>query len=209
MALQLFGVMPADPAHDSTLPRGTSVVVFRDLAALVANARYARVAAAPDAVHLHHSIVEAVFDQRVILPAPFGTIFESHDTLMRWLELHYVTLAEAVTFVEDRVMVRVLVRAVDGAPAAAAGQTPEAATAVRSVAAETFRVLRRHAVASVPVARGDSPDNEVVSSFLIDRDKWALFADLVREEQQRLPGGRVESSGPWPPYDFVQMQFGG
>jgi len=30
----------------------------------------------------------------------------------------------------------------------------------------------------------------------------------VREERLRLPELAIEQSGPWPPYDFVRLQFG-
>jgi hypothetical protein len=32
---------------------------------------------------------------------------------------------------------------------------------------------------------------------------------MVKEEAKRLPGLRIDVTGPWPPYDFVRMQFGG
>jgi hypothetical protein len=121
-------------------------------------------------------------------------------------------------------MGRVTVRAGDRPPAETAdGERlpfPRAARVVdvQASAMESFRVLRRHAVASVPVAQpiGDGPgagrggaDAEMVAaSFLVERDRWSLFADVVAEEGKRFPDLRVECTGPWPPYDFVRMQFG-
>ena len=35
------------------------------------------------------------------------------------------------------------------------------------------------------------------------------LSDVVREEGKRVPDLLVECTGPWPPYDFVRMQFGG
>ena len=46
------------------------------------------------------------------------------------------------------------------------------------------------------------------ASFLVERERWDVFNDIVREEQKRLREMRVECTGPWPPYDFVRMQFG-
>jgi hypothetical protein len=60
-------------------------------------------------------------------------------------------------------------------------------------------VLSNHAAEAAPAAR---------ASFLIERERWDVFCDIVREEQKRLREMHVECTGPWPPYDFVRMQFG-
>ena len=206
-ALQLYGIVALDHAHDTLLPPGTSVVVFRDLGALVGEASYALVEPSADAVRQFHAVVVGTFIHRAIVPAPFGTRFESRDTLLRWLELHYFTLMEALTYVEDRVVARITVTYGEMSDA-----TAETATAadLRSRAAETLRLMRRHAVASLVVNPSKGiPEPALASAFLVDRDRWPVFTDLVREEQERNPGLRIESTGPWPAYDFVHLQFGG
>jgi hypothetical protein len=206
--LQLFGVVLLDVSGPSPPVRGVSVVSFRDIGALVADSPYA--APTPTAQHVadYRRIVEGVFARQTIVPAPFGTVFRSRDSLMRWLELHYFTLVEAVTFVADRAMARVSV---------SYGDEPENTTAMAidadlldTAADESFRLLRRHAIASLVMgnhAGGGGPAAR--ASFLVERDRWDVFCDIVREEQQRLREMRVDCTGPWPPYDFVRMQFGG
>lgn len=53
----------------------------------------------------------------------------------------------------------------------------------------------------------DHPDAN--ASFLVDRSRWRAFADAVANESQHHPALDVEMTGPWPPYDFVRLQFGG
>ncbi len=206
-ALQLFGVVLLDVSGPAPPVRGVSVVSFRDLGALVADSPYAAPAPTAQQVAHYRRIVEGVFARQTIVPAPFGTVFRSRDSLMRWLELHYFTLVEAVTFVADRAMARVSV---------SYGDEPENTTAMAidadlldTAADESFRLLRRHAVASLVTnhhAGGAGPASR--ASFLVERDRWDVFCDIVREEQQRLREMRVDCTGPWPPYDFVRMQFG-
>jgi hypothetical protein len=50
---------------------------------------------------------------------------------------------------------------------------------------------------------------EASASFLVDRSRWRAFADAVAGEQHRDPELEVRLTGPWPPYDFVRLQFGG
>ena len=205
-ALQLFGIVSLDVSGTS-LVRGVSVVSFRDLGALVTDTTYTVPTATAQHVAEYRRIVEGTFARQTVVPAPFGTVFRGRESLMRWLELHYFTLLEAVTFVADRAMARVSV---------SYGQEPDTTMAMAidaelldTSADESFRVLRRHAIASLVMsnhAGGMLPMAR--ASFLVERDRWEVFNDIVKEEQRRLREMRVECTGPWPPYDFVRMQFG-
>ncbi len=206
-ALEVDGIISLDVSGATSPVRGVNVVSFRDLGALVADASYAAPAATPNHVAEYRRVVEGAFARQTIVPAPFGSIFRSRDSLMRWLELHYFTLLEAVTFVADRAMARVVV---------SYGDEPENTTAMSidadlldNAADESFRLLRRHAVASVVISNHAAEVGPAArASFLIERERWDVFNDIVREEQKRLREMHVECTGPWPPYDFVRMQFG-
>jgi hypothetical protein len=206
-AVQLFGIISLDVSGPTSPVRGVNVIAFRDLGALVTDTTYSAPSATTQHVADYRRVVEGAFARQTIVPAPFGSVFRSRDALMRWLELHYFTLIEAVTFVSDRAMARVSV---------SFGEEPENTTAMSidadlldNTADESFRLLRRHAVASLVMsnhAGGAAPAAR--ASFLIEREKWDMFNDIVREEQKRLREMQVECTGPWPPYDFVRMQFG-
>ena len=206
-ALQLYGVISLDVSGTTSPVRGVTVVAFRDLGALVTETAY--VAPSPTAQHVadYRRVVEGAFARQTIVPAPFGSVFRGRDALTRWLELHYFTLIEAVTFVADRAMARVSV---------SYGDEPENTSAMAidadlldTAADESFRLLRRHAVASLVMTNHTGPVAPAArASFLIERDRWDVFSEMVREEQKRLREMRVECTGPWPPYDFVRMQFG-
>ena len=206
-ALELYGVISLDVSGATSPVRGVNVLAFRDLGALVADATYAAPAATPQHVAEYRRVVEGAFARQTIVPAPFGSIFRSRDSLMRWLELHYFTLLEAVTFVADRAMARVVV---------SYGDEPENTTAMSidadlldNAADESFRLLRRHAVASVVISHHAAEVGPAArASFLVERERWDVFNDIVREEQKRLREMHLECTGPWPPYDFVRMQFG-
>ena len=213
-AVELFGVISLDGAHQR-LPSGVSLVPFRDLAALVCDAAYVRAPVTPERVQEYRRVIETAFAHQTVLPAPCATVFRNRDTLTRWLELHYFTLLDALGFVQDRVMGRVTVRAAEPPPVetpdgeVTAFPRPARVVDVQTSAAESFRVLRRHAASAAPVTPADAGGSVVAASFLVERDRWAVFSDVVREEGKRVPDLLVECTGPWPPYDFVRMQFGG
>lgn len=205
--LRLFGVAMSDNGHGDALAEGTETITFRDMAAVVGPASAARADRTDASLGEYREIIDAVFSRVSVLPAPAGVVFRSRDVILRWMELHYVTLHEALAFVDNRVAARVHVsRTVDTAETLS--ETTEVASDIAAIASGSFRVLRRHAVASVPL-RSSEQGLTASAAFLVDRDRWPLFADVVREEDRRLTDLSYHLTGPWPPYDFVRMQFGG
>lgn len=206
-AVQLYGIISLDVSGTTSPVKGVNVIAFRDLGALVAETQYVAPSPTSQNVAEYRRVVEGAFARQTVVPAPFGSIFRSRDSLMRWLELHYFTLIEAVTFVADRAMARVSVSYGDE-PANTTAMSIDA-DLLDNAADESFRLLRRHAIASLVMnnhAGGAAPAAR--ASFLIERERWDMFKDMVAEEQKRLREMDVECTGPWPPYDFVRMQFG-
>ena len=57
--------------------------------------------------------------------------------------------------------------------------------------------------------RADKSSGVVLSAaFLIEQESWKDFTLEVEAQARMVPGFRFELTGPWPPYDFVQMQLG-
>lgn len=207
-ALQLFALIPHDAAVAVRIP-GAEIVPLRDLAAVTRSASYERVDATSDAIKAYRAIVEESFREHAVVPAPFGTIFRSRDSLLHWMELHYSALVDALGFVQDRAMARLHVAPIP-IPAERLTESVEVrATDFETTVFDSFRFLKRSAVACVTftpqvVATGRSME----ASFLVDREKWPLFEDAVAEERRRLPELAIDQSGPFPAYDFVRLQFG-
>ena len=220
-ALAVDGAASSARARLHTPPLGTpaaEVVRVRDLGAVVAAARYAPEALTAELVRAYRAVVEAVFAERAVLPAPPGAVFRSRAALAGWMELHAGTLAEGLRFVEDRTEARVTAV---GPPAAAL----EAFAALRREAAAML-ILRADAgsdapdaaaVAAQPADGAEAPaallmdaaaaDAESHAAFLVDRAGWRAFADAVTRASGQRPGLRLACAGPWPPYSFVRLDF--
>ena len=210
-ALRLHAITVADapydpPAGDGTgKTRGPKLIPFRDLCAVVSEQK-AFVLNETDAelVDQHRTIVDAVFRGATVLPAPVGVVFRAPDVLKRWMELHYVSLSGALEFVDDRAVARVHVVRAEGP-----SEDLEAGSDVAAAAAESLRALRRHAVAAVPLRLEEVTGLALSSAFLVERSAWKAFLSAVDEQQSAHHLLKFAVSGPWAPYDFVHMQFGG
>lgn len=211
-ALRLFGVAAHESTSGHALAEGTTLVQFRSLAAVVTPARYQRVTLDEDEVGDYTRILEEVQSNTAVLPAPPGTIFRSRDSLMRWLELHYFTLTQTMSAIEGHGQARLTVTKTVGIdPDDATGaEAKESAKQLVATASQSMRVLRGHAAATVVLPAIEGETTIVAqASFLVELDHWTAFAELVDKEDQRQTALEFALSGPWPPYDFVRMQFGG
>jgi hypothetical protein len=113
-----------------------------------------------------------------------------------------VTLSDALALVDGSSAARVTVRL---------REAPENEETVREwhlVATEIMRTLRGHASA-LSILDSTAGDERVIglASFLIERDRWSAFEAGVAAEGKRHPSLELAMTGPWPPYDFVKMQF--
>jgi hypothetical protein len=152
-------------------------------------------------------VLDEVHAHTAVLPVPPGTVFRSHATLTHWLELHYFTLTEALSVVEGHASARVSISAGRGQE-----EEGEPQKSVAAIAAECLRLLSSQAAATVTLVAGEDDEAEGVvarASFLIDSQRWQAFEEAVSDESKRQRALDFRVTGPWPPYDFVRMQFGG
>lgn len=204
MGLRLFGVMLHDSHVDGSAPAGTALVPFRDVAAVVEDAPYELPAVPEQDLPRYLEVVDGVFQHAPVVPAPLGTTFRTRDALVAWLELHYVAISEALAQVEDRTVARVYICRTDGPR-----DERDKGADLASVAAESFRALRRRAVSALPLKTEHLTGIVLASAFLVDRELWGEFESAVKNEREANPGLEFRMTGPWAPYDFVRMQFGG
>ena len=203
-SLRLYGVAAVESGQATSLAEETSLVHYRAVAAIVEPCPYTVTTLDDDEMAKYLRVLEEAHAHSTVLPAPPGTVFQSQSILTRWLELHYFTLTEALAVVEGHAAARVSIttqrRPDDG----------EAQKSFAALAAESLRMLRSQASATVtlPKADGDEEDGVVArASFLIDSQRFQSFKETVSREAQRQTALDFRVTGPWPPYDFVRMQF--
>jgi len=202
-ALQLFGVTYSEAGAGGAAVPGTELITVRELAAIVGPSAYTLVEPEPEHAMSAGSVIGEYAKRSTVLPAPLGVVFRSRQAITRWLELHYVALSDALSFVDDRVAGRVHVWRPGDA------EEREVGSDLAAAAAEALREIRRSAVATVPLRTERLTGIVLSAAFLVEQELWKEFAAKVTELGSRQSDLRLELTGPWPPYDFVQMEFGG
>jgi hypothetical protein len=205
VALRLYGVAAVESGHAMSLAEGTTLVHYRALAAIVEPSPYTVSKLEDQEMAKYLTVLEEAQAHSAVLPAPPGTIFQSQPTLTRWLELHYFTLSEALSVIDGHAAARVSVTS-------QGKQQEDSRKSFAALAAESLRLLRSQAAATVTLPKADGDEEEGVlarASFLVDTQRWEAFKDTVSKEAQRQESLDFQVNGPLPPYDFVRMQFGG
>jgi hypothetical protein len=201
----VYAVVPGSGLESGVKVAGAEVLVVRQLAALLEESSLGVGANVAQRVMRYRGVIEQAFTERSVVPLPCGTSFRSRASVERWLELHHSPLQEALEFVAERAMMRVRA-GVAGTPASEA-----AAASVDGRLWTALRGLKGDAIAAIPVvANADArAARDAICAYLIDRDAIAAFEQRVANLTSTEPHLHFELSGPFPAYDFVQMDFGG
>lgn len=198
-ALYLFGVARARSWRGGRAQRVEGDVVgvrYRDLEALVRAVPYDVPPLEPTAVLAHQRVVEGALRRGTVLPFPFGLVFRGRRQVIRLLEEQYLVLDEALSFLDGHWELRLHV-----APSAPS----EDVDTLGDLAMECYSELRRYARAAVPLPREEP--RVLTAAFLVERTSWVEFVERTEDLGLAHPEISVDVTGPWPPYDFVQVSL--
>ena len=167
----------------------------------------------PDALWRHEQVLEALMEDRDLLPVRYGTRLEDDAAAARSVAERHAELERALERV--RGAVELSVRAVhtepgepaepqDGGGGADYLRTKRRATAMQdAVGSAVHEPLA--ALARAHALRPPRPPAEVLrAAYLVDRGAVGAFARLVGRLDERHPELRLLCTGPWPPYSFAE-----
>ena len=217
-------------------PAEVRTVHYRDLAAVVSETPMAVHDPTRENVLAHQNVNETVMRGHTVIPMSFGTVFKTDDDIVELLRSAYAAFDDVlnkmadklelglkVLWDRDRVVgeiertdegVRRLkdeIRSQKGSTYFARmqyGRLIENALQLRSeqYIATIFDELRGVSIAS----RANKPigDKMIVNAaFLVSRADEDAFDARVKEIAARFEGLTFKYTGPWPPYNFVNVRL--
>jgi hypothetical protein len=213
--IQLYAITdhPGPPLPDVA---GLRLVSRRALAAVCAPITEGEVTA--DLLWRHERVVEALMDDRDVLPVRYGTRVRDDEAAAQALEANHDELVESLELVRGAVELSVRVLAGGGgappapppAPPGQAGSGVEYLRARgREVAAQADVASALHdplcALARAQVVSPASLPGEILrAAYLVKHDDVSSFSGLVGTLQRENPRFRLLCTGPWPAYSFAQ-----
>jgi hypothetical protein len=226
-----FGLLGIGPQ-----PGEVHTVHYRDIAAIVSNTPMVVQDPTRDNVLAHQRVNETVMQHHTVIPMSFGTVFKTHDDIMELLRSAYEAFNDVLNKMQDKFefglkvlwdreqMVREIevededIRRLKAEISTQKGSTyfarmqygrlTDAALQARSerYVGEIFEALRDVSVAS----RSNKPigDRMIMNAaFLVSRQLEGAFDARVKDIGQRYDKLTFKYTGPWPPYNFVNIRL--
>jgi hypothetical protein len=224
---------PLGIGHD---PAEVHTVHFQNLAAVVSATPMVVHDPTRENVLAHQRVNETVMLQHTVLPMSFGTVFKTTNDIVELLRSAYDAFTDVLQKMRDKVefglkvlwdrdqIIREIedededIRRLKNEISTQKGSTYfarmqygrmiDAALQARSeqYVDDIFRSLRDVAVAS----RSNKPigDRMIMNAaFLVSRDREHAFDMRVKEIGQRHDKLTFKYTGPWPPYNFVNIKL--
>ena len=209
---------------------------FRDMAAVVSDVPIAPLDSTRENVLAHERVNETVMRDHTVIPMSFGTIFKTRDDILELLRSAYDAFADVLAKMQDKLEfgLKVLwdreeiVRAIEqededihrlkseissqkGSTYFARmqyGRLIDAALQQRSerYVAEFLQRLRDVSVAS-RVNRAIGDKMIMNAAFLVQREQEPNFDRRIKEIASRYDKLTFKYTGPWPPYNFVNIRL--
>jgi hypothetical protein len=190
---------------DDATPLEPPLVAVRSggLSALCAPAEETTVTA--DTLWRREEVLEALMEDRDLLPVRFGTLVADEAAAARALADRRSELEAGLERVRGAVELSLRVHA----PEPADAPPPDAASGseyMRAKATRTQAAARLHEpLAALARASALRPAPELLrAAYLVDREAVEPFVARVRELQDEHPALSLLCTGPWPPYSFAE-----
>ena len=217
-------------------PAEVHTVNYKDIAAVVSDAPLEVYDPTRENVLAHERVNEAVMRSQTVIPMSFGTVFKTREDIVALLKGAYEAFRDVLDKMEDKVefglkvlwdrdvMIREIerqdedVRRLKSEIATQKGSTyfariqygrlvDAALTALSErYVSEILAELRAVSVAT----RTNRPIGDKMilnAAFLVARDQEATFDQTVRRLGARYDPLTFRYTGPWPPYNFVNIRL--
>lgn len=209
---------------------------YKDMAAIVSDVPIAPLDSTRENVLAHERVNEAVMREHTVIPMSFGTIFKTREDILELLRSAYEAFADVLNKMQDKLEfgLKVLwdrdeiVRSIEqededirrlkteissqkGSTYFARmqyGRLIDAALQQRSerYVAEFLQRLRDVSVAS-RVNRAIGDKMIMNAAFLVQRDQEQAFDRRIKEIASHFDKLTFKYTGPWPPYNFVNIRL--
>lgn len=170
---------------------------YKEFAPVVSNSPVKKYEVSEEEVLLHRKVVELVMREHSVLPVAYGMVFKNKKLLLLAMSAGYKAMKKAMQAVDNKVELGVKVFL----PKEASKQDGN-----ESCKSDFLEALKKKASQSKEL-KLFSERLAVNASFLVDRDKIDDFSGEVEQLGNKYAHLKTQYSGPWPPYNFVDIQI--
>jgi hypothetical protein len=217
-------------------PSEVTSVNFRNLAAVVSDTPREVIDATRENILAHERVNEAVMRNHTVIPMSFGTVFKTRDDIVELLRAAYEAFTDVLQKMRDKLefglkvlwdrdqIVREIekddenVRRLKDEISSQSGSTYFARMQYGRMVDTALEVMAERYVSAIfealrPVStasRANKPIGEKMimnAAFLVTRYQENAFDARVKEIGARFDTLTLKYTGPWPPYNFVNIRL--
>lgn len=168
---------------------------YKDFAAVVSDSPVREYEATEQEVEVHKRVAEQVMKEHSVLPVAYGMVFRNKKILLLTMSKARKAMKKAMKAVDNKVELGIKVIL----PKEAAGwdgkQCESDFGTLRKIAAESkkLKLFSERLISN--------------ASFLVDRSKMEEFSKAVERLKDKYQPLKVQYTGPWAPYNFVDIHI--
>lgn len=172
---------------------------YRDLSPVVSDVLYRDYAVNEEEVEVHRNVVERVMQEYSIIPVAFGMAFKSKKLLQIAMSAGYQAMQKAIPIIDGMVELGIKVF------------LPKEKESMESAQREECSAdfLQNLLTVSSDSKRLKLFSDRLIlnSTFLVEKSAIDGFSAEVGRLKEKYPDMKVQYSGPWPAYNFVDIHI--
>lgn len=171
---------------------------YRDFAPVVSNAPVKKYEVSEEDVEIHKKVVEQVMHEHSVIPTAYGMVFKNKKLIMVAMSAGYKAIKKAMQAIDNKIEL--------GIKVFIPKEVTEYNGKTELCRSDFLKTLKKIAVDSKEL-KLFSERLVLNASFLVDRDKINEFSGTVEHLGNKYDGMKIQYSGPWPPYNFVDIHI--
>ena len=172
---------------------------YRDLSPVVSDVIYRDYAVDEPEVEVHRNVVEQVMQEHSVIPVAYGMAFKSRKLLQIAMSAGYQAMQKALPVVDGKVELGIKVfLPKDLEPMGSAQKEECSADFLNSLLAVSSDNKKLKLFSDRLILN---------STFLVEKSRMDEFSDQVGKLTEKYNDLKVQYSGPWPAYNFVDIHI--
>lgn len=183
-------------------------ILFKDLCLVTSKATVKDYKPTDENVAIHRDVSLHVMKNNSVLPVAFGQVFKNRVILTHNIRHSYLALRRSMLAMNNKIELGIKAIIPKDAKPEELFNGKSLDQARKEIEAEFFENLEKLAV--------KRKTNELFSerlvlnhSYLLDKSNLDKFSKTVTELSKRFSSLKTQYTGPWPPYNFVNIRISG
>ncbi|MBU4501097.1 MAG: GvpL/GvpF family gas vesicle protein [Nanoarchaeota archaeon] len=182
---------------------------YQDLAAIASESPVKEYEPNEENTKKHNEVILEILKNHTVLPVAFGMVFKKRGILTSTMRRVYSVLRKSLRVIDNKIEL--------GVKAIFPSDEKEIKNLLKDKTIDEFKKECEHefvealSKATVKSSKGKLFSERLVinRSFLVDRDKINEFSEILGKLDDKYAALKINYTGPWPPYNFVDIRIMG